>query len=80
MGIGFAGFLEDNCDIEIKCPVLLIVGQHDKTGKVKKYNEEWSASIGVPVTWIANAAHNSNDDNPEAVDQAIDAFLNAHFS
>ena len=80
MGIGFAGFLEDNCDIEIKCPVLLIVGQHDKTGKVKRYNEKWSATIGVPVTWIENAAHNSNDDNPEAVDQAIDAFLNAHFS
>ena len=80
MGIGFAGFLEDNCDIEIKCPVLLIVGQNDITGKVKRYNEKWSATIGVPVTWIENAAHNSNDDNPEAVDHAIDAFLATHFS
>ncbi len=76
MGIGFAGFLEDNCDIEIKCPVLLILGEYDKTGKVEKYNKEWSEAIGVPVTRIVNAAHNSNDDNPEAVNRAIDGFLN----
>ncbi len=75
MGIGFAGFLDDNCDIDIKCPVLLIVGEKDKTGYVKKYNEEWSAAIGVPVTVIKDAAHNSNDDNPEAVNKAIDEFL-----
>ncbi len=77
MGIGFAGFLEDNCDIEITCPVLLIVGEKDITGKVKKYNKEWSAALGVPVTWIANAAHNSNDDNPEDVNRAIEEFLKA---
>ena len=78
MGIGFAGFLVDNSDIEIKCPVMLIVGEKDITGKVKKYNREWSETIGVPVTWIENAAHNSNDDNPEAVNNAIDEFLNNH--
>ncbi len=75
MGIGFAGFLEDNSDITINCPVLLVVGEHDKTGKVKKYNEEWSKTIGVPITWVKNAAHNSNDDNPEDIDQAIDDFV-----
>lgn len=77
MGIGFAGFLEDNSDIEIKCPVMLIVGEKDITGKVKKYNKEWSESLGVPVIWIENAAHNSNDDNPEAVNKLIDEFLNS---
>ena len=77
MGIGFAGFLEDNCDLEINCPVLLIVGRKDKTGKVQSYNRQWSEDLGVPITWIENAAHNSNDDNPEAVNRAIDSFLDS---
>ena len=77
MAIGFAGFLEDNCDLKIECPVLLIVGRNDKTGKVITYNKQWSEDIGVPITWIENAAHNSNDDDPETVNRAIDEFLNS---
>ena len=77
MAIGFAGFLEDNCDLKIECPVLLIVGRKDKTGKVITYNKQWSEDIGVPITWIENAAHNSNDDDPETVNRAIDEFLNS---
>ena len=77
LGIGFAGFLEDNSDIKINCPVLLIVGRKDKTGKVQSYNRQWSEDLGVPITWIENAAHNSNDDDPEAVNRAIEEFLNS---
>ena len=76
LGIGFAGFLEDNCDIEIKCPVLLIVGREDNTGKVQSYNRQWSEDLGVPITWIEKAAHNSNDDDPGTVNTAIETFLN----
>lgn len=75
MAIGYAGFIEDNCDLDIRCPVLLIVGEKDRTGKVKAYNRQWSADICAPITWIENAAHNSNDDNPEAVNRAIADFL-----
>ena len=75
MGIGFAGILEDNCDMNIKCPVMLIVGEYDMTGKVKHYNNEWSKDIKVPVTWIKDAAHNSNDDQPEQVNEHIERFL-----
>ena len=32
MGIGYAGFLEDNCDLEIHCPVQIILGEKDTTG------------------------------------------------
>ena len=67
--------MEDNCDIEINCPVLLIVGKQDKTGRVQSYNRQWSEELRVPITWIENAAHNSNDDNAEAVNTAIEAFL-----
>ena len=75
MGIGFAGFLEDNCDLDIKCPVMLIVGEYDKTGKVKQYNEQWSRDLNVPITWISDAAHNSNDDQPEKVNEYIEKFI-----
>lgn len=75
MGIGFAGFLEDNCDLDIKCPVMLIVGEKEKTGKVKQYNEQWSQDLNVPITWISDAAHNSNDDQPEQVNKNIEKFI-----
>jgi pimeloyl-ACP methyl ester carboxylesterase len=75
MAVGYAGFLEDNCDLDIKCPVLLIVGEKDKTGKVKQYNRQWSSDINVPITWISDAAHNANDDQPEQVNEKIEEFI-----
>lgn len=77
MGIGYSGFLKDNCDLKITCPVLLIVGEFDKTGKVKQYNKEWAKEPGVSVTRIKGAAHNSNDDRPEQVNKRIEKFLNS---
>jgi len=75
MAVGYAGFLEDNCDLEIKCPMLLIVGEKDKTGKVISYNKQWSKDTGAPVVRIKDAAHNSNDDQPEIVNEKIDTFI-----
>lgn len=42
MGIGYAEFLEENGDLEITCPTLLLVGEYDRTGKVKQYCNAWS--------------------------------------
>ncbi|MCR4648703.1 MAG: alpha/beta hydrolase [Lachnospiraceae bacterium] len=75
MGIGYAGFLDDVSDLEIKCPLLLIVGDKDKTGRVIKYNMDWSEELGCMVSWIKNAAHNSNIDRPEEVNREIEKFL-----
>lgn len=75
MGIGYASFLDDNSDINIECPVLLLLGDKDKTGKVQQYNKEWAKNTGYPLQIIKNAAHNANVDNPEDVNMAIDAFL-----
>ncbi len=75
MGIGYAGFLDDVSDLEIKCPILLIVGDKDKTGRVIKYNTDWSEELGCMVSWIKNAAHNSNNDRPEEVNREIEKFL-----
>lgn len=75
MGIGYAGFLEDNFDLEIPCPVLLILGEKDKTGKVKSYNQAWAKKTGFPLVIINGAAHNSNVDQPDAVNQEISRFI-----
>lgn len=75
MGVGYAGFLEDNRDMELPCPTLLIVGERDVTGKVLHYNRAWTKNTGFPLRMIPNAAHNSNDDNPEAVNREIQMFL-----
>lgn len=75
MGMGYIGFLEDNRSFDITCPTLLLVGEKDRTGKVKKYNKEWSSRTGIKRIMIPNAAHNSNMDNPEKVNQYIEEFI-----
>ena len=75
MGIGFAGFLEDCGELEIPCPVLLLLGEKDVTGKVRIYNRRWAEKTGYPLEIIPNAAHNANVDNPEAVNRAIRSFM-----
>ena len=75
MKIGYAGFLEDNRPLEIPSPAILLVGEKDRTGKVKAYNREWARRAGFPLIWIPNAAHNSNVDNPEAVNLEIKKFI-----
>jgi len=75
MGIGYASFLDDNRVCELPCPVLLIVGEKDNTGKVRAYNKEWARRTGYPLVWIPNAAHNSNVDNPAVVNETIKIFI-----
>lgn len=75
MGIGYAAFLEDNCDLKIPCPTLIILGEKDNTGKVKSYCKEWAKRTGYPLKIIKNAAHNSNVDNPDEVNSTIENFL-----
>ena len=75
MGLGYAGFLEDNCDLVIPCPVLLIMGENDKTGKVKQYNKAWTEKTGFPLVVIKDAAHNANVDKPDEVNTCIRDFI-----
>ena len=74
MGLGYAGFLEDNCDLQIPCPVLLILGEKDKTGKVVQYNKAWADKTGYPLKIISGAAHNANVDKPQEVNACIRDF------
>ena len=75
MGLGYAGFLDDNCELRIPCPVLLILGEKDRTGKVAQYNKAWAQQTGYPLKIIKGAAHNVNVDRPEKVNACIRVFL-----
>ena len=75
MGIGFAGFLDENCNLDIVCSTLILVGQYDGTGKVKQYCNAWAKKTTFPLRIIPDAAHNANFDNSEATNREIDNFL-----
>ncbi|MDO4175251.1 MAG: alpha/beta hydrolase [Eubacteriales bacterium] len=77
LGIGYAGFLQENQDMTISCPVLLLLGEKDNVGKVKQYNWAWARDTGYPLIVIKHAAHNSNVDQPEAVNREITQFMQA---
>lgn len=76
MNDAYLSFVRENCDLEISCPVLILVGEKDKAGKVISYSKVWHNVTGFPLQVIKDAAHNANYDNPEAVNAAIDGFLN----
>lgn len=76
MGIGYAGFLEENWNLALRIPVLILIGEDDRTGKVRQYCKAWKEKTGYPLHVIKNAAHNSNIDNYEQVNSEIEKFIN----
>ena len=62
-------------EVDFQCSVLLLLGEDDNLGYVKKYNKMWTKETGYPVIIIPNARHNSNYDNYEVVNRVIYEFL-----
>lgn len=75
MGAGYGDFVNENCDLVIKCPVCLIVGEQDKTGKVLQYCKQWQEATGYPLHIIPGAAHNANFDKPDQVNKILEDFM-----
>lgn len=75
MHLGFAGVIPEIRDIHISCPVWLTVGEKDRTGKVKKYNQRWHEKEGYPLYIIPGAAHNANVDAAEEMNRLIEDFI-----
>lgn len=75
MNLAYGKFLKENQNIRVECPVLILLGEHDTTGKVKQYSREWAKNERYPLLMIKNAAHFSNADNFLDVNAAIQAFL-----
>ncbi len=69
-----AAAIAANRSYHIPCPALLLCGEHDKAGSTLNYNRRWAATEHLHIQWIAAAGHNSNVDNPDAVNAAIEKF------
>ena len=73
--LGFAGFIPEVWNFEIPCPVYLVVGDKDKTGRVRKYNELWHKDKAYPLYIIKGASHNANVDKPDEINAIIEKLL-----
>ncbi len=57
-------------------PLLLLHGEHDRAGTIRRDMPEWARQVpGAVYHVIPDAAHNANQDNPEFTNWAILAFL-----
>ena len=77
MDIAYSRFAKENRNLQLKCPVLILLGDKDITGKVKQYCRAWAKNTGYPLHIIKNAAHFSNGDNAEQVNFEIEQFIRA---
>ncbi|WP_301107459.1 alpha/beta hydrolase [Sporosarcina sp.] len=75
MDVSYNELLKRTKTAEFTFPVLLVIGENDHTGNVKKYNYKWSARSGHPVAVISDAAHNSNVDNYNEFNRVLAGFL-----
>ena len=75
MDIAYGKFAEENRNLNLKCPILILIGDKDKTGKVKQYSKAWAEKTGYPLHIIKNASHFSNGDNPQQVNSKIEQFI-----
>ena len=75
MDIAYGTFARENRNLHIECPVLILLGDKDRTGKVKQYCSAWAKETGYPLHIITNAAHFSNGDNAPQVNAEIEAFI-----
>ncbi len=68
--------LHEDEEYQFPKPVLLLCGVDDKSGNIKKVAAPWAKSDpNCTLKMIADAGHNSNQDNPEEVNQAIYEFI-----
>jgi pimeloyl-ACP methyl ester carboxylesterase len=77
MDAAYGKFLQENRDASFDFPVLILLGERDRTGKVSEYCRAWAKKTGYPLHIIPGAAHLSNVDNPDAVNREIESFLQA---
>ncbi|GGD63128.1 alpha/beta fold hydrolase [Paenibacillus nasutitermitis] len=68
--------LHEDENYRINKPLLLICGEHDNTGNIKKIVMNWaSREPKCEFHWIADAGHCANQDNPEALNKLLLSFL-----
>ncbi|HWQ41881.1 MAG TPA: alpha/beta hydrolase [Desulfosporosinus sp.] len=74
--MSLAACLHEDQKYRFPKPVLLLCGADDRSGNIRKIAIPWAESDpNCVLQMINNAGHNSNQDNPDRVNQAICEFL-----
>jgi pimeloyl-ACP methyl ester carboxylesterase len=73
----YSGLVSNQQEIKLNCPVLIMFGANDRTGKVQAYCRRWATKENRKMVILANAAHNANMDNPDAFNRALSEFLSS---
>lgn len=61
-------------------PFLLVCGEFDRTGNIKRAVSEWQRlDPDCEFHWIENASHCSNQDNPDKFNELLNRFLDRHY-
>lgn len=75
MDVSYKQLLKRTETVEFTFPVLLVIGEKDNTGKVKKYNNKWAAQSGYQLVIISDTARNSNVDKYNEFNNVLAGFL-----
>lgn len=75
MDLAYGDFLTRKETVSFHFPVLLLLGESDRTGYVPKYTKAWAQKTGYPLRIISNAAHCPNLDNEPEFNQTVRDFL-----
>jgi pimeloyl-ACP methyl ester carboxylesterase len=75
MSAVYKGLLSYDRAVKFACPILIIYGAMDTSGKVQAYCDRWAKAEACEVQIIPDAAHNSNMDNPGVFNQVLEEFL-----
>jgi len=62
-------------DFRIGCPLLMVLGEHDRLGNIAKAMPAMAQREGVSLEMVRGAGHVSNMDRPDEVNAAIVSFL-----
>lgn len=70
------GCLHEDASYRFRCPVLLLCGDKDRLGNIRRVAAPWAAEDSrCTLRMIRHAGHNSNQDNPAEVNRLIAEFL-----
>lgn len=74
----YDGFLEHTEKSSIAVPLLIMYGEHDRTGKTRSYCRRWAKEEDAILKIIPRAAHNANLDNPGETNKVLEEFWNTN--
>jgi pimeloyl-ACP methyl ester carboxylesterase len=80
MGSVSEGLKNHKDNEKLNCPILIVYGESDTSGKVKAYCNQWVKDENRQLVLIQAASHNSNMDNPELFNSTLKNFLKDIFA